>query len=817
MKKLALSVPFFLFFIFTSLFSHADVYYPHVAVTSLWDTEICVINAGVQTVTGTFKAYDNKGNAVSENIAVTLTSYARKQITVGDDFSDPSDIGYIIFKTASKNVTGYTKFYVDGQYRVAVPAIVDISTGDLYISHIASSNKWYTGVSIVNTTSTAKNLTIEFDDGTTKTVSLAAKEHKAFSIKSLFGNISQPSLNSAVIKSADGVVGLELFGTTSQLSGILLKNDTVKDMYFPHIASTTKWYTGIVAYNPSTSACTLTVRPYTAAGVALATKTVPLGGKSQYIGTIKSLGLPTESAWFQIESTKAITGFELFGTSDNKLLAGYTGVNINGKEGIFAKIEKDGGTGIAFVNITSNSASVDLTAYNDTGSVIATESLTLTPYQKMVDSPENIFTGNISSATYISYSSNRDLVGFQLNASSDNMMLDGLPGLFAGGSTGDATKYDGSYCGTYSGDTSGDWCFYISNGKIQGWAWDDYGDDYELTGNLSGDGSLAVGTADDLTTFSGTIDDKGNITGTWNWSDPFGVEADEDGTFSGKTGECPEGDIAIDDDIETVVDGTVEYLADDGGLGTLSLLFEALEEMGIAEVLEADSVMGLLVLLSGMELDCGALSVSMAGKTAVYTIAGGESCAFSSGTVTISNIQVEDDEISFKAAFQNVQSADCSINGTADIIASQSSSDQIEMSVELVNVTTCNGTIDGSLEAVIDSDTGELISGEADIEASYTVDSTEIDIETENLTYDETDGLSGDVYLTSEGTEYHCVLNDIVIDETCGVPTAGTLTIKAGGSSGLEQDVVFDFTGTTCADPTVTATINGRTVTYSLL
>ena len=43
--------------------------------------------------------------------------------------------------------------------------------------------------------------------------------------------------------------------------------------------------------------------------------------------------------------------------------------------------------------------------------------------------PEDIFGEDISNATYIEYSSDQELVGFQLNGSSDNMMLDGLPGL----------------------------------------------------------------------------------------------------------------------------------------------------------------------------------------------------------------------------------------------------------------------------------------------------------------------------------------------------------------------------------------------------
>jgi len=49
---------------------------------------------------------------------------------------------------------------------------------------------------------------------------------------------------------------------------------------------------------------------------------------------------------------------------------------------------------------------------------------------KVVEVVENLFPGqDIIAATYISYTSDQDVVGFQLNGSDDNTMLDGLPGM----------------------------------------------------------------------------------------------------------------------------------------------------------------------------------------------------------------------------------------------------------------------------------------------------------------------------------------------------------------------------------------------------
>ncbi|RZB38000.1 MAG: hypothetical protein SRB2_00346 [Desulfobacteraceae bacterium Eth-SRB2] len=414
--------------------SFKNLYFPHIASNSTWETEICVINtSAVQSLTGNLRAYNDSGQEVSST-PVILAANARRQIVIGDELPNPSGIGYIIFESDSENVCGYTKFYIEGKYRVAVPAVSDINTGDIYLSHIASNTSWWTGVSLLNTTSSSKQLTIEFDNGTTKPITIAAKAHQAFTINSLFGGVLQPNINSAVIKNGSGIVGLELFGSSDSsgdnyLSGILLKDNTTTHIYYPHIASNSTWWTGIVAYNPAVTSCTLTITPFSEDGTSLTPQTITLAGKEKYIGTAQSLYFPDGTAWFRIVASNPITGFELFGTTDGNQLGGYTGVGISGTDGVFAKTEKDGWTGIAFVNIENAPAIVAMTAYNDSGNVIATESLNIAAYEKVVNVAPNLFSQDISNTTYIGYSSDGEVVGFQLNGSSDNMMLDALPGM----------------------------------------------------------------------------------------------------------------------------------------------------------------------------------------------------------------------------------------------------------------------------------------------------------------------------------------------------------------------------------------------------
>jgi hypothetical protein len=418
------------------------LYFPHVATSIPWQTEIAIINTSGQTVTGTLRGLSDEGQLVDTR-PVTLPARGRKQIIIAEEFTNHTNIGYITFDTTSDTVQGYTKFSREGYYRAAIPAVKEGNTSEIYISHIASTADWWTGISLVNTTSAQKELTITFNfsnsnNNQSRSIILNANEHRAYDIAyHFFNNQPQPDIESAVITNASGVIGLELFGNSggsNHLDGILLTGNTASTIYYPHVASNSEWWTGIVAYNPSDLACTITITPYSAKGepLPLSPSTLPLQGKEKYIGEVTTkLNLPMETAWFKIDSTRPITGFELFSTVDGNQLAPYAGGGGTGaKAGVFPKIEKNGWTGIAFVNTEPGAASVTLTAYDDSGTPVAPQVLTVDGHAKVVNPAEDIFSPqDISGATYIAFTSDKNVVGFQLNGSADGMMLDGLPAL----------------------------------------------------------------------------------------------------------------------------------------------------------------------------------------------------------------------------------------------------------------------------------------------------------------------------------------------------------------------------------------------------
>ena len=126
--------------------------------------------------------------------------------------------------------------------------------------------------------------------------------------------------------------------------------------------------------------------------------------------------------------------------ADSGFLAGYTRFNQPGnrvslpaasgvQEGWFPKMERDGWTGLAFVNISDQEVIVKLTAFDENGTKVAEESMQIDPGVKTIGVLEQIFPGDISSARYFCFSSDQKILAFSVSGSSDGLMLDGLPSL----------------------------------------------------------------------------------------------------------------------------------------------------------------------------------------------------------------------------------------------------------------------------------------------------------------------------------------------------------------------------------------------------
>jgi hypothetical protein len=78
------------------------------------------------------------------------------------------------------------------------------------------------------------------------------------------------------------------------------------------------------------------------------------------------------------------------------------------------------------VNVETENATVTLSAIDANGSLVSSATLVLTTGQKSVGMATQMFSGDMSRAKYIRYSSDKRLPGFTVSGSGDGQMLDGL-------------------------------------------------------------------------------------------------------------------------------------------------------------------------------------------------------------------------------------------------------------------------------------------------------------------------------------------------------------------------------------------------------
>ncbi len=200
-------------------------------------------------------------------------------------------------------------------------------------------------------------------------------------------------------------------------------------LYFPHVASSGQWETEIAVTNTSEVTVQGELQAFASTGVQLSQSIPvvipPLGRKQVVVGS--SFQGPEDIAYLALVSDSGVlAGYTRFSQPGNRatLAAG-----IGTQQGWFTKIEKDGWTGIAFVNVDSRDATVDLKAFGADGSQVAEITLNLTPGQKYVGMVDQLFPANLESATYFKFKSDRNLLGFTVSGSADGLMLDGLHSL----------------------------------------------------------------------------------------------------------------------------------------------------------------------------------------------------------------------------------------------------------------------------------------------------------------------------------------------------------------------------------------------------
>jgi hypothetical protein len=252
-------------------------------------------------------------------------------------------------------------------------------------------------------------------------------------INDLFGFYRPTGIRSGIVRNGEGVIGIELFEGMNQMYGIVIDDAAAETMYYPHVASSNRWETGVAIQNTVNETCMPMVTTYNADGSVLETSSMVLPGFENYVKGWKGMDMLGGATLFKVESMQEghmLSGFVSYYSLVSDQAAGFNNVGSAKNSGIFPKLDGTGWTGIGMVNVGEGDATVTLKSYSDPGTMVAvSDPITMVPNQKVLGYTPDFFAEDISGATYISYSSDQPIVGFELSGSGDDTMLDALPAL----------------------------------------------------------------------------------------------------------------------------------------------------------------------------------------------------------------------------------------------------------------------------------------------------------------------------------------------------------------------------------------------------
>ncbi|MBI9074871.1 MAG: DUF1566 domain-containing protein [Desulfatibacillum sp.] len=245
-----------------------------------------------------------------------------------------------------------------------------------------------------------------------------------------------------------------------------------------------------------------------------------------------------------------------------------------------------------------------------------------------------------------------------------------------------------------------------------------------------------------------------------------------------------------------------------GGWEDLGSLNEVLTELGIQDVsggglvAVAESLRGILAAAS----ECGTFSREV--NTFTFTFSGAPACNSVSGVLIITPTYSAETGILFEVECQNLQTTTCTINGESTTKVSVNGN-QLIITQDIDNLTVCGTALNGTIAVTYNIATMAVESVTlTDVVYSYSVDGVPVTVTCESMTYNGgAQTFNGTMEIQYGDDTYTLTITNLVIDQTCGVPTGGTITVNS---------MTFDFSQTTCENPTVSTTVMGIPVTMNL-
>jgi hypothetical protein len=202
-------------------------------------------------------------------------------------------------------------------------------------------------------------------------------------------------------------------------------------LYLPHVASDGHWETEIALLNTIAGGTEVQgeLQAYRSAGgdpIQTIDFVIPPGGRKE-ITVGNAFQNPANIAYVVFVSDSGfVSGYTRFNEPGNRVSLPASAAGVT--EGWFPKMDNDGWTGLAFVNVDSADANVVLEAYDQYGGQVARQQLPrVKPGEKVVGLTVQLFVNaDLSRAQYFCFTSDRAVVGFSVSRSQDGTKLDGM-------------------------------------------------------------------------------------------------------------------------------------------------------------------------------------------------------------------------------------------------------------------------------------------------------------------------------------------------------------------------------------------------------
>ncbi|MBP7867452.1 MAG: fibronectin type III domain-containing protein [Acidobacteria bacterium] len=210
-----------------------------------------------------------------------------------------------------------------------------------------------------------------------------------------------------------------------------------RSLYGAHIVNLTDWYSRVTLANVGTLDNPIDLYAYNSNGAELQKVTVPsLAAKAVYDADVSaifnaSVFAPGNDVWLKVASASKLKGVVTFGTKDNQAVTTIPMFETGASDLIFPYVYMSDLflTGLTLINTGTYPATVTLMAYSESGVLLSTVQIEITPGNKYVRLVNQVFpaVSDPNQIRFVKLASTQPLIGFELFGSMVSKGWAGLP------------------------------------------------------------------------------------------------------------------------------------------------------------------------------------------------------------------------------------------------------------------------------------------------------------------------------------------------------------------------------------------------------